>query len=151
MLTIMFRFLVCCVLVSQVSCKEEGFEAKFLHNERDRIIRVEKMEKYPLEQQYKIFLYGNQKMHPPHKGLARPIARRGKPALDYVLEQIRDSENDLDFRDSIIIFKDMQQQGYYDVCKDALAMDEIKSNETKIRYDGWLKFYREALYELCPR
>ena len=53
---------------------------------------MKKWKDYPLDEQFKIFLYGNQEIHPSLTGLAEPIARRGKSALDYILEQIRNSE-----------------------------------------------------------
>lgn len=111
--------------------------------------RLERMEGYPLDQQYRIYLYGNQVIHPPATGLAIPLAKKGKPALDFILNELHGSKNDLDFRDSLVVIQTMQWGGYYDVCGDATAMDAIRKNQGKIRNPAWRKVYGQMLDDVC--
>ena len=114
----------------------------------------EELDKYPLEQQYEIFLFGMQKRHPPNTWLAWPIAKRGKEALDYVFERLESSEWDMDYVDSMEIFRALARGGYYPLCEDSIAMQNIESNATKIRHDDWRKFYKKSftnLKDYCVR
>ena len=149
MLRLLVRLFFCCSYFFLVSCNEKSIEAEFFYNERNRINREVELEKYPLEQQYRIFKYGNQVIHPPQKSLARVVAKRGKPALDYVLEQVRNHQDDLDIRDSMVIFTALERGGYYSVCEDAQVMEEIKANENKIQHAGWREVYHQMLETLC--
>lgn len=110
---------------------------------------MERFEEYPLEQQWRIFLYGNQKIHPPTKSLALPIAKKGYMALEYIILQLRESENEPDFRDALVVFERMQQGGYYNVCGDPTAMETIRRNEYKISHLGWREVYSQMAGDLC--
>ena len=114
----------------------------------------EELEKYPLEQQYEIFLYGMQKVHPPDYELANAIAKRGKPAMDYVLRMVAASGKELDYVISMEIFKALVRGEHYLVCSDVEAMEQIEANGNKIAYEDWRKFYQQDLQwlkELCVR
>ena len=146
MLKLVTKFSLCLIILLLISCNHESMESEFFDWET---FDYDKLYNYSLEDQFKIFLYGNQKIHPSMTGLAIPIAKRGKPALDYVLNQIRESNNDLDFRDSLEIFRAMEKGGYYSVCSDSPALKEIKANENKIKHLGWREIYHNMLQNLC--
>lgn len=65
-------------------CSASTIEMEFFRGEIPT--RLERLENYSLEDQWRIFLYGNQVVHPPVKGLALPVARQGRIALEYILE-----------------------------------------------------------------
>ncbi|MYF31087.1 MAG: hypothetical protein F4169_19985 [Gammaproteobacteria bacterium] len=114
----------------------------------------EELEKYPLEQQYEIFLYGMQKVHPPDSKAADTIAKRGKPAMDYVLRMVAASGKDMDYVDSLEIFEAMVRGRHYLVCADIEAMEQIEANGNKIAHEDWRKYYQrdlQRLKELCVR
>jgi hypothetical protein len=145
---IMWRRLLCCLLlIAFASCHAESVEKQFF--KEGFVSRVERLERYSLEDQWRIFLYGNQVVHPPLTDLALPLAERGKPALDYILQQLEQSKSDLDFRDSLVVFRRMRGGGYYNVCGDASAMQAIKGNESKVRNPGWRDVYGQMLRDLC--
>lgn len=144
----MWRALLCCLLVIvSTSCRAESVEKQFFRG--DIPTRMERLEAHSLEQQWQIFLYGNQVIHPPTTGLALPIAKQGKPALDYILKQLEHPKHELDFRDSMVVFERMQQGGYYDICSDATAMEVIRHNESRISHSGWRDVYKQMLEDLC--
>ena len=146
MLKLVTKFSLCLIILLLISCDHESMESEFFDWES---YDYDKLYNYSLEDQFKIFLYGNQTIHPSMTGLAVPIAKRGKPALDYVLNQIRESNNDLDFRDSLEIFRAMEKGGYYSVCNDSPALKEIKANENKIKDLDWREIYHNMLQNLC--
>jgi len=99
----MFRALFCCLfIILSPACQAGPIEREFFKG--DIPTRMERFEEYPLEQQWRIFLYGNQKIHPPTKSLALPIAKKGYMALEYIILQLRESENEPDFRDALVVF-----------------------------------------------
>ena len=130
--------------------KSEG--AKFyeiFHKRGDYSGRSVELEKYPLEQQYEIFLYGMQKVHPPDTGLASAIAKRGKPALDYVLRMVAASDKVLDYVNSMEIFGSMARGRHYSVvCHDAEVMGEIEANGNRVSHTGWNEVYQLKLKRL---
>lgn len=146
----MDRALLCALLlIAATACRAESIEREFFKGAIPT--RMERLEKYPLDQQWGIFRYGNQVKHPPTTGLALPIAKRGKPALDYILGQLEQSENDLDFRDSLVVFQTMQWGHHYDVCGDESAMAAIARNEQNVGDPDWRNVYSAMYGDLCMR
>lgn len=148
MLTMLRALLCFLIVVFSTSCRAESVEKQFFRE--GFVSRTERLERYPLEQQWRIFLYGNQVVHPPLTDLALPIAKRGKPALDYILQQLEKSDNDLDFRDSLVVFRSMQGGGFYNLCGDEVVMDVIRANERKIHDPDWRGIYNRMLGHMCP-
>src|SRR3569832_766133 len=146
---IMWRmFLYFLFVIASTSCRAESVERQFFKG--DTLTRLERLETYSLKEQWQIFLYGNQVIHPPATGLALPIARRGKPALEYILQQLEKSENDLDFRDSLVVFRSMQGGGVYDFCSDETALLAIRAIDSKILDPDWRDIYNRILGRMCP-
>lgn len=144
----MVKRLLCCGLCFfATACFSQDIESQFFADGFKS--RLERLEKYPLAQQYSIFLYGNQTIHPPLTDLAIPIARQGQPALEFILGKLDHSENDLDFRDSLVVFQTMQWGGYYNICRDTAAITRIKDNAKKIRDADWRNVYKQMLNGIC--
>ena len=141
--------------VGFIGPKSEG--AKFyeiFHERGDYSGRSVELEKYPLEQQYEIFLYGMQKVHPPDTELASAIAKRGKQALEYVLRMVAASNKVMDYVGSMEIFRAMVVGGHYLVCDDVEAMKQIEANGSRIADEDWRRYYLLALRSMqnaCSR
>jgi hypothetical protein len=145
---IMRAIAMSCLLLAAIgTCACAGPEKEFFRG--DLATRVERLAAYPLAQQWEIFRYGNQVRHPPDTGLAIPIARRGKPALDFVLHELQIGASDLDYRDSMVVFQTMQWGRHYDICADEVALKRIQANAALIRSPDWRKVYEEMLQNLC--
>lgn len=145
----MWRVFLCSLLlVAVTSCQANSIGKNFFKD--GYVARVERLEAYPLEEQWPIFLYANQVVHPPLKDMALPIAKQGKSALNYIIEQLENPEHELDYRDALVVFDRMQRDGYYNVCSDRAAMEAIRRNKTKISHAGWRDVYQQMLDDLCP-
>ncbi|QHS11193.1 hypothetical protein [Sinimarinibacterium sp. NLF-5-8] len=143
----MEKFILSMSLILFTACQSQVVEKNFFSGNISS--RIERLEKYPLDKQWIIFKYGNQIIHPPATDLALPIARRGKPAMNYIISQLSESDNDLDFRDSLVVFRVMRAGGYYDICNNDAAMKSIRENQWKIVNDDWQSVYAEMLIRLC--
>lgn len=110
---------------------------------------LERFENYSLEEQYQIFVYGMQVAHPPAMRFSRPIAKRGQAAADYVLQQLSAPQsNDFDYRDSMLIFQDMQRRGYFDICAHSSYLEKIRDNAMKIEDEGQKESYLRDVEEM---
>lgn len=116
----------------------------------DRRTRLQRMEAYPIERQWRLFLYGQQAVHPPDTLLAIPLAKQGRVAADYILEQLTTTENEGDYHESLMVFLFMKRDGYLNVCGDSDYLNRIRANEFKIQRKGSREIYREMLSSLCP-
>jgi hypothetical protein len=144
------RHLILLSVVALVSCTHALAEPEVKNfYEGDPSTRIERFEKMPIDLQYKIFVYGNQRVHPPIRSLGKPLAKHGKLAFDYIAAQIEQSENDLDYRDSMTVFEFMQRGGYYDICGDDMAVSIVRENQHRIRNADWKTVYQERLRRLC--
>ena len=133
-----------------LSCRADDQAEAFFSG--DASSRIDRLDRLPMDQQWKIFKYGNQVRHPPATVLASPIAKRGKVAVYYILDDLNGSESDLDYRDALVIFQTVQWGGYYNVCGDGTALERIQRNETRIADKSWKTVYAQMFNELCrPR
>lgn len=149
MLKIARGLALCGLSLGLVACGSTSVEQRFFDEYASRSEREAILERYPIDDQYKIFVYGNQQIHPPHTDLARVLARRGKQAVEYVLDQVDGSKNDLDYRDSLLVFEFMQNDGYYPVCTDARVMGVLAENERAISDMAWRAHYHDKLARVC--
>lgn len=111
--------------------------------------RNQRLAGYSMEEQWRIFLYGNQVIHPPATGLAEVLARQGEPMLKLILKSLESTKSDLDYRDSMVVFQMMQWHGDYAICASADVLARIKSNQGRIGSSDWRRVYGEMLAELC--
>ena len=130
-LTARLALLVVCPFLS--SCTGTSPEEEFLFNHYGVDERGSQFQKLPMEQQYKVYRYGTQRMHPPLKDLGRLFAKHGKVGLYHMLADLEDSENVLDFVNSIGVFVEMQRRGYYSICEDQYAMEQVRMHLGKMR------------------
>lgn len=135
------------LLVALAGCSAQTVEREFFHG--DIPTRNQRLAGYPMEEQWRIFLYGNQVIHPPATGLAAVLARQGEPMLQFILKSLEASKNDLDYRDSMVVFQMMQWHGDYAICDNGDILSRIKNNQNKINNLAWRKVYGEMLKELC--
>ena len=69
--------------------------------------RIHQVRQYSLEDQYRIFRYGNDVVEPPLFGLAEPIAERGATAIPFLQKQLNAEPDDTTVRDLLLIFQEM--------------------------------------------
>jgi hypothetical protein len=114
----------------------------FKHSLADR---VERMRQYSLEDQYRIFRYGNDKIEPPDLALANPIAEKGASAIPFLTEQLKSSTDDLAVRDILLILRTMLRFNTYEVKQDAALMSVLEKRISTMKSADWQGFCREKL------
>ena len=99
--------------------------------------RLDRVRQYSLEDQYRIFRYGNDVVEPPLLGLARPIAERGPTAIPFLRRQLNAEPDDTTVRDLLLIFQDMMFSKSYDVKADADLMGTLETRVTTMKDQEW--------------
>lgn len=100
-------------------------------------MRIDRVRQYPLEDQYRIFRYGNDVVEPPILDLAKPIAERGATAVPFLLKQLDAHSDDTTVRDLLAIFQEMELSKSYEVKADSALMDKLDIRVQAIKDNEW--------------
>jgi hypothetical protein len=115
----------------------------------DIATRYDRLATYPMAEQWEIFRYGNQQIHPPTTGLASVLARGGKPMADYVVGQVEGSKRELDYRDALVVLRTMQRNGDYDVCGDSALQARLERQGPRFPDGVWHAVIQKMQEGLC--
>lgn len=110
--------------------------------------RMKKFGSYELEEQYRIFICGNQVMHPPAIYLAGPFAQQGAPAVVFLKEKLANANDDLTIRDIVLVFTEMKRRNTYDVAEDQALITLIAGSVEKMQDKDWKRMTQENLTEI---
>lgn len=123
-------FTVFCLLLA--TCDAQQFKKDFFRK-TPPADRLETMRQYSLEDQYKIYRYGHDKIEPPALILARPIAERGKAAVPFLIEQLKSDKNDLAVRDILYLLERMLDMKTFDARTDTGLMKLLDDRVVAIK------------------
>jgi len=104
-----------------------------------------KFESYDLADQYRVYICGNQFIHPPAIHLSSALAKRGEEAVPFLTEKMRRAKDDLTIRDVINVFYEMQRLGSHDVANDEVLMRLAATKVDHMRAKGWQGIARQSL------
>jgi hypothetical protein len=99
--------------------------------------RIERVRQYSLEDQYKIFRYGNDVVEPPLMSLSEPIAERGAAAIPFLLNQLNAEQHDTVVRDTLLIFETIAVSKSDDVKSDPALMSALHAKIAGMKDRGW--------------
>jgi hypothetical protein len=133
----MNRLICFCAAVSLVgSCAGKSVDESFFFDKPAQG-RLERFSNYSLEDQYKIFRYGNTRIEPPAMELADPIAKRGTSAIPFLHGQLRRAKDDLTVRDILLIFQTMARLQTYKVKSNGPLMNDVRSKVAEMKNRPW--------------
>lgn len=119
-----------------VGCASHRLEHDFFFK-NPPATRVERFRQYSLDDEYRLFRYGNDKFEPPLTELARPIAEKGYTVIPFLLGKLTPQPDDTTVRDVLQIFETMGALKYYDVKSDKTVMDILRSRINSMKDAGW--------------
>src|ERR1700737_4146127 len=93
------------VFLCLLGCDSRRMERDFFRQSPET--RLVRFRRYSLDDQYKIFRYGNDVVEPPVLGLANPIAERGPEVVPFLLAKLNSERDDTSIRDIMFIFSVM--------------------------------------------
>ena len=126
-------FALTCLLM--LGCGSHDLEENFF--KQPLANRVERLRKYSLADQYKIFRYGNDTKEPPFMDLANPIAERGATAVPFLLDRLNSKPDDIAVRDILLILETMATSKSYEVKSDTALMATLTSSVSGMKDHGW--------------
>jgi len=124
--------LCACVTLLLCCCHVQTMESRFFSDNPDAVERLNALKAYSLEDQYKIFRYGNDRIHPPAM-LTEPIAARGATAVPFMLHQMELASDDESIADNFQVLEWMAFTGTYDVRSDPHAMKVIEAAYARLK------------------
>ena len=127
--------IVCALGCLIFACKGQTLERDFFNKPLGN--RLERLRQFPLEDQYRIFRYGNDMIEPPLIDLADPIAEKGAAAVPFLERQLRSSYDDITVRDVLLVFQTMATSKSYAVQNDPSLMDLLNSKVAAMKSDEW--------------
>jgi len=110
--------------------------------------RIEKISSYELEGQYRIFICGNQVMHPPAIYLAGPIAQQGAPAATLLKAKLANAKDDLTIRDIVLVFTEMKRRNSYNFSDDPALATLISDSIQKMQDKDWKRLAKDNFDEI---
>jgi hypothetical protein len=134
----------CLVLVA---CAGHKFERSFISQVPARD-RVDRLRQYSLEDQYRIYRYGNDCIEPPLMDLAEPIAERGATAVPFLLAKLDLKADDMTVRDVLGIFHMMAYVKAYNVKADTLVMGALRARLSTMKDAEWKRICSKTLQSI---
>jgi hypothetical protein len=101
-----------------------------------------------LEDQYRIYRYGNDCIEPPLMDLAEPIAERGATAVPFLLAKLDLKADDMTVRDVLGIFHMMAYVKAYNVKADTLVMGALRARLSTMKDAEWKRICSKTLQSI---
>ena len=135
-----------CGCTGLTSCITHRFERNFILA-NPAATRNERLRQYSLEDQYRIFRYGDH-LEPPLMGLAEPIAERGASAIPFLLAKLNTKHDDSTVIDILLIFQTMTWKKSYDVKGDRKVMAALRTSISGMKSEFWRSSCSRRLQEI---
>ncbi len=103
---------------------------------------------YNMEDQYAIFICGNEVIHPPAMYTAELFAMNGKTAIDFLKAKLSQAKYDPTIRDIILVFREMHRQRNYNVSSDSDLMRLITERVELMKQKGWKEIVEKWVAEI---
>lgn len=110
--------------------------------------QIAKFKSYSLDNQYQIYICGNQIVHPPTIYLSEPFAEGGRATAVVLKEHLMQGSNDATVRDITMVFREMVKNGTYDVSNDIILMQMLASKIEQMKDHDWKRITREMFLEI---
>ena len=110
--------------------------------------QISEFGKYSIEEQYAIFLCGNQEREPPAAYLATPFAQRGAAAVGFLKSKLVATSDDATIVDILRIVVEMNRQNTYNVASDIDLVTAMSESVGRVKDSGWKKICKRWLQEI---
>ena len=107
--------------------------------------RISAFPRYSFDDQYAIYLYGNQVQHPPAIYLADPFAARGQSIVLPLSDRLKAATDDLTIRDIVMVFSAMSRDKTYNVSGDERLMKLLRESAERMKQSGWKQIVEKEI------
>jgi len=109
--------------------------------------QISQFKNYSIEEQYELYKFGNQVVHPPAIYLARALAQQGSVIIPFIKGKLATEEDEVSIRDIILIFSELAQLKLYDVSNDKELMNLLTQKVNNMQ-GIWKNISITELYEI---
>jgi hypothetical protein len=110
--------------------------------------QLESFTSHSFNEQYAIYIYGNQVRHPPAIYLAQPFGSEGEKVVTFLSGKLAQAHNDLTIRDIISIFSEISDQRTYYVAGDDRLMSILSSAVDRMKNPDWKSITAKELQSI---
>ena len=89
----------------------------------DSAQRIQEFRKHNLDEQYDLYLWGCQVIHPPELCLARPLAENGPAVVPFLTRKLESARDEDTVRDIALVLSDVAELKLYDFSKNPKLME----------------------------
>jgi DNA topoisomerase IA len=107
--------------------------------------RISTFPRYSFDDQYAIYLFGNQVQHPPAIYLADPFAARGQSIVLALSDRLKAATYDLTIRDIVMVFSAMSRDKTYNVVGDERLMKLLRESAKRMKKSGWKQIVEKEI------
>ncbi len=110
--------------------------------------QIKEFRNYSIQDQYSIFICGNQVIHPPAIYLSQPFALGGEDVVGFLRTKLAEENDDLTIRDIVNVLAEISRSKTYGVGKDSSLMKIVNDRVNTMKNDGWKRITSEMLDEI---
>jgi hypothetical protein len=107
--------------------------------------RISAFPRYSFDEQYAIYLYGNQVQHPPAIYLADPFAAQGQSIVLPLSDRLKAATDDLTIRDLVMVFLAMSRDKTYNVAGNEGLMKLLRESAERMKHSGWKEIVEKEI------
>jgi len=114
-----------------------GFISEYIYIQSNELVRNyleiprskrhHKFKEYSIKEQYELFIFSNQIIHPPMISLANIfVKQRGKILVPFLVKKLKETKNEVTIRDIFLLFSRLSENKSYDFSKDPELLDLLE-------------------------
>ena len=111
-------------------------------------VQMAEFDSLTVENQYAVFICGNQVREPPSIHLATPFAKEGAAVVGFLKAKLTNADGDLTIRDILLVFAEMSRQRTYNVAGDGDLMRVITAAVGRVKDADWKKVCERSFGEI---
>ena len=116
--------------------------------EKPTTVQMAEFDSLPLDDQYAVYICGNQAYEPPQIGLRTPFAKEGARVVGLLKAKLANADGDLTIRDILGVFEEMSSRKTYDVAGDKDLMRVISAAVGRVKDRDWKMVCDQSLAEI---
>jgi len=106
--------------------------------------QVKQFKNHRLDEQYELFIFGNQVVHPPATHLATSFAEQGPIIVPFLKSKLKATQEEITVRDIVLVLSRLAQLKLYDFSKDEELMGLLDKRVNDM-HGIWKKTTREMI------
>lgn len=103
---------------------------------------------YNVEQQYEIYICGNQKVHPPAIYLAWLFSREGETIVEFLRKKLEAAHGDMTIYNIILVYNYMNRDKIYNVADNSELMLSIETAAKRVEDDFFRGMSEQAVNQI---